>query len=344
MKDISKSFTSSLLSWDHTSALAVQARPLRATTNCFGMSAMFPMASTSVMALRQTLSQSSRSLPSASSFHTSAALSAESKRKRLARLRKQANQARRAEAAEEARRTAPDLMLGYNPSSSQGQQLWADSKLNKILLRPDQVWGLSMAQARQSTQSAPSLDEGLEPEQSPATSDSDRVWNFGLKSDEADVLFKALPEVNTQRLQTTDPAELQAGAALEDNKVDQIKRILDLKNANAKGIDVENKRRIVEAFGHRSLDSKPDTGCPEVQGELLQVNSRWSLKLMMVLDRRHSDRPHSQHPFPPKVCQPQRRSFPKCPPSLDQPARESLPIPQAAFVGEIRAAAAGLRA
>ena len=51
-------------------------------------------------------------------------------------------------------------------------------------------------------------------------------------------------------------------------------RILDLRNASGKGIQVENTRRIIEHFGHRSDGRGPDTGSPEVQAAILTYRIR----------------------------------------------------------------------
>lgn len=210
-------------------------------------------------ALQQTLLQGT----SRRSLSVSAPVSAESKRKRLARLRKAANISRRATVAQEEAATAPDLILGYNPSLEHGRRLWQDSKLAQIMLRPDQVWGTSIAEAQKSSSSTPSLDEGLEPAADAGAQLEPSAWNFGLTAEEAQLLFEALPVTNASRQISTDPAALEAGMQSEHDKTDQLKRILDLKNASAKGVAVENTRRIVEAFGR----APGDTGTPEVQGE-----------------------------------------------------------------------------
>lgn len=200
---------------------------------------------------------------SSRAFSTSSAVCAESKRKRLARLRKAANVSRRASMAQQEAATAPDLILGYNPSLEQGRRMWEESKLAQILLKPEQVWGISVAEARKSSGSMPSLDEGLEPEHAARVKEP-TSWNFGLQADEAKLLFEALPEANTRRTTSTDMSVIESLAETEQDKSDQLKRILDLKNASAKGVAVENTRRIVEAFGR----SAGDTGTPEVQGQL----------------------------------------------------------------------------
>lgn len=205
------------------------------------------------------------------SFTSTSSLLAESKRKRAARLKKQANQARKIRAAQEERQTAPDLILGYNPSTDAGVKLWQDSKLANILLSPRQVWGTTVEAARQSGSSAPSLDDGLEL-QDQCTIPEPQAWNFGLTNEEASFLFEGLPRFNAAQSTSTDTNQLEQGVQNEQDKVDQLKRILDLKNANAQGIWVENSRRIVKEFGRTGAH---DTASPEVQGQSrLFVHSR----------------------------------------------------------------------
>lgn len=51
----------------------------------------------------------------------------------------------------------------------------------------------------------------------------------------------------------------------EAEKARQFAQLVDLRNANARGVAFENRRRVVEAFSPEG--SPADTGYPEVQGE-----------------------------------------------------------------------------
>lgn len=108
--------------------------------------------------------------------------------------------------------------------------------------------------------------------------------NFGIKSPEEELVFRALPEVVSQQtfFQTTNEqydannprhahALLEAEAKAMISTI-HLARIADLRNASAAGIAAENRRRCVEAF---SPPNKPnDTGRSEVQGRLISL---WSV-------------------------------------------------------------------
>lgn len=111
------------------------------------------------------------------------------------------------------------------------------------------------------------------------------VLNYGLRSPEKALLFSHLPiltaeleslQANEQLVDRSQSSpnpstgeiwtevkrvqELELGLARE--RANRLARLVDLRNASAKGVMHENRRRIVEAFGR---DGK-DTGRPEVQG------------------------------------------------------------------------------
>ena len=61
---------------------------------------------------------------------------------------------------------------------------------------------------------------------------------------------------------------------LEEKKTAMLARLVDLRNANAKGIAYENRRRCIEAFS--PTGDPNDTGRPEVQGvPLYQRRNTW---------------------------------------------------------------------
>lgn len=98
--------------------------------------------------------------------------------------------------------------------------------------------------------------------------DSLPYLNFALSPSDADLLFHQLPATNAAL--SIDPSlpssaasqRLQNKMVEEDEKAESLKRILDLKNANSRGIRFENTRRILRRFGQGQ-----GTGRPEVQGE-----------------------------------------------------------------------------
>ena len=106
-------------------------------------------------------------------------------------------------------------------------------------------------------------------------------YNFGLSPAAVQTLTQHLPKVSALRgilspdgtPQFFDQAKRQraeAAAAIELDKVEKLKRIIDLRNADSRGIRVENTRRIIDAFG---VTSKADTGSPEVQGSFKALSS-----------------------------------------------------------------------
>jgi small subunit ribosomal protein S15 len=97
--------------------------------------------------------------------------------------------------------------------------------------------------------------------------------NFGVGEVEKTMLFKHLPTLSAQMdilqddvHQNTDyvAKKLDNGEKREWQKANVIAKVLDLRNANAKGIAYENRRRIVAEFS--GSENPFDTGRPEVQG------------------------------------------------------------------------------
>ena len=100
--------------------------------------------------------------------------------------------------------------------------------------------------------------------------------SFGIEGgEEKKLLFEVLPTLTTQRGVTTfeeDTVERAKAAMKEElQKANMFARLVDLRNANAKGLAYENRRRIIGAF---STPQPPnDTGRPEVQGTCLNLTS-----------------------------------------------------------------------
>ena len=101
--------------------------------------------------------------------------------------------------------------------------------------------------------------------------------SFGIEGgDGKKLLFEVLPTLTVERGVTTfeeDTVE-RTKAAMEEElrKANMFARLADLRNANAKGLAYENRRRIIAAF---STPEQPnDTGRPEVQGTSFGFNTR----------------------------------------------------------------------
>lgn len=212
---------------------------------------------------------------STSSFHSSAATH-EKKRKLVARLKKKENLARRQKAREQLIATAPDPVRGYGPNN---QDLWYKSELRKILLFPDEVYEGKAANLGMLDRLPKAGDEILGPVgvksddlimKPPATSTSttpSTYLSFGLSAEDEKLLLQDLPEAD-ETIATANNTKGQKDGAqaahklAEEHKAEAARRILDLANANARGIRFENTRRIIRRFGQGE-----GTGRSEVVGE-----------------------------------------------------------------------------
>jgi len=102
--------------------------------------------------------------------------------------------------------------------------------------------------------------------------------NYSVGEKEKEMLFDTLPQLTA--LHSVAPASSlgdQGGVSattlqqqhdeaipIECFKTRMLARVISLKNANARGVAFENRRRIITAFSEPS--NPHDTGRPEVQG------------------------------------------------------------------------------
>ncbi|KAK4700454.1 small subunit ribosomal protein S15, partial [Phenoliferia sp. Uapishka_3] len=221
----------------------------------------------------------SSSLPSLtrSPFSTSSTL-LESKSRRKARLQRKAHLDSKALLTRSHALSAPDPVLGHARGNA---QIWQNSLLKGVLLDRKDVWGntVSVLPGEKSGSSTSSVGataegEGAETAEGALAQQKDRLFNFGLDSNEVEQLVEALPLIGAY--QSTREGGMPASKLIQDKrfekalegemvKRDALLRIIDLRNAASKGIEVENTRRIVEAFGRE----KGDTGSPEVQAAIM---------------------------------------------------------------------------
>lgn len=110
--------------------------------------------------------------------------------------------------------------------------------------------------------------------------------NYGVGEREKEMLFDALPQLSaihsvasvsslgTHSSASATKLQQQHDEAIpiERFKARMLARVISLKNANAKGIAFENRRRIIAAFSEPS--NPHDPGRPEVQGAFLSLRSR----------------------------------------------------------------------
>ncbi|KAI1790988.1 S15/NS1 RNA-binding domain-containing protein [Ganoderma leucocontextum] len=185
------------------------------------------------------LAQCSRTLASSSSaratsLHTSAVLQAVSARTRNSQRTLKANIQRREEIERQAQQNRPHVVLGHKAGDD---AKWLDSDLAKVVINEADIVATPK----------PSLDGET------GTYQLATYFNYGIGEKEKETLFDALP-----RLTVRDRVHLA--------------RLADLRNANARGIAYENRRRIVAAFSE--AENPTDTGRPEVQAALATFRIR----------------------------------------------------------------------
>lgn len=198
-----------------------------------------------------------------SSFHTCQPAQ-ETRRSRLARATKKANTENRAERARNAQRTKPDPILGHAPGND---AKWQNCDLAKTLVSQSELQSASVSP----------LDTSALPLRLPDTFQ----WGIGGDPQVQHLLFDSLPEVSSQHaLGTTEVVNLwnpvqqknlYEGQKRELHNAHMLTRLVDLRNASASGIALENRRRCVEMFS--APEKRNDTGRPEVQGASISFYS-----------------------------------------------------------------------
>ncbi|GAA5912022.1 hypothetical protein JCM6882_002009 [Rhodosporidiobolus microsporus] len=211
-------------------------------------------------------SSSSAALPTVQSRPFSQSAPAqESKARRRTRLVRKANLQKKDQLVRQHQLERPDPVFGYAKGN---EALWDNSLLKSILLTKDEVWGTTAADPS-SPSSTPSSSSDYTP----------KLFNFGLSPEQAQQLSETLPATSALRStlgnQSTSVdavmlSRFEDATAAEQQKRDALMRIVDLRNADSKGIEVENTRRIVAAFGR----VPGDTASPEVQAAILTARIR----------------------------------------------------------------------
>lgn len=187
----------------------------------------------------------------------------------------------------------PDVVLGHQPTNP---QTWENSELASIILNKETVWGVkedrrgnlvSLSSDETASTTTNNAFDSTSAKEAEQLGGPTRL-NFGLDGKDRQLLFQDLPQVmvkdrildswnlGTLIRGTANQADISAFES-EYSKVqseeqankDSLSRILDLRNASGKGIQVENIRRIISHFGADS-----DTGSPEVQAAVLTYRIR----------------------------------------------------------------------
>lgn len=231
------------------------------------------LASSSTSALRSS---------STAFFHTSSLRLAESQKQRASRLIRQANIEKSNQRAREHTTNKPHVVLGTRPGD---EAKWENCDLNRILVTEKELQALSPApEPSVSAEEMKNIDVG--------SVQVPKYMNYGLdgldgkesRSEQSQLFFETLPLAttlaetslsiseqignlrgNVEHLTIEQKRELAAAQVKEEVKARQLARVVDLKNANARGIAFENRRRIIAAFSPKKDAS--DSGYPEVQGD-----------------------------------------------------------------------------
>ncbi|KAH9854350.1 S15/NS1 RNA-binding domain-containing protein [Lenzites betulinus] len=221
------------------------------------------------------LAQCSRSLASSSSaraapLHTSAVLHAVSARNRRSQQTLKANIQRREEIQRQAQQNRPHVVLGHRAGD---EAKWQKSDLVQVLVTETEIQGAEL----------PGSDIRTGMLRLP------QYFNYGVGAAERETLFDVLPELTVQSQVKVHPdarvvegmpppetvvlTRIQGEAALEElYKTGLFARLVDLRNANARGVAYENRKRIVAAFSEP--ENPNDTGRPEVQAALATYKIR----------------------------------------------------------------------
>ncbi|SJX64384.1 related to MRPS28-mitochondrial ribosomal protein, small subunit [Sporisorium reilianum f. sp. reilianum] len=266
-------------------------RCVSSSLNLSALSAALPSTSYGLSHL-QTLSQIQHL--QRSSFSSSSMLS-ESRKKRTARLKRKSNLDQRILKVRMLESSKPDAVLGHQTNAA-GTKVWEQSELVQIILNKQTVWGVqedrrgnlvSVSAAEQAAAAKNAFDVTAAKEA--AASGGPLRLNFGLDGDDRQLLFHDLPHVmlkdrildswtlgtlirgtaNHADIAAFDAEYAQVQSEEQTNK-QSLARILDLRNASGKGIQVENIRRIIAHFGGPAND----TGSPEVQAAVLTYRIR----------------------------------------------------------------------
>ena len=178
----------------------------------------------------------------------------------------------------------PNPIVGYHDAAT-----LENSKLKGLLIKREAVWQESLRRGIGGRdQETLDMNAAIESQEEAAVGLDDldlqgQRWNFGLGEDEVTLLFKNLPQVAAQKAligqsENTSVEKLEQLASKaekeESVKRDNLMRIVNLKNANARGVRLDNTKRVVEQFSR--LPDGQDTGSPEVQGTFLSSHLPYS--------------------------------------------------------------------
>ncbi|EMD32580.1 hypothetical protein CERSUDRAFT_118619, partial [Gelatoporia subvermispora B] len=208
--------------------------------------------------LRAAFSQCVRSSASSSSTH-SAALHTSAIRAQPGRLTAAQRSKKRKPKEIAVSDGRPHVVLGHRTGD---EAKWLKCDLAKVIITEEDI------QASPIPKPFVNVHEGV---QTPT------YYNYGVGMGEEELLFEALPTLTYERRQKqSSHYPLPDLEAKEVQKATMFARLVDLRNANARGIAYENRRRIITAFS--TPENPEDPGRPEVQAALmtLRIRNIWS--------------------------------------------------------------------
>ena len=210
------------------------------------------------------LSRAVASSSSQSPFHSSAVVQVASFRRRRARAVQKENLAKRAEREKLAEAQRPHVVVGHRPGA---EVKWTNCDLAKVIITEKDLEETDVVDY---------------PLGSVAMS---KHLSYGVGEREKEILFDTLPQLSAlHSVASTSSFGGQGNVSatklqqqhdeaipIERFKTRMLARVISLKNANAKGIAFENRRRIIAAFSEPP--NPHDPGRPEVQGAFSSPNS-----------------------------------------------------------------------
>lgn len=288
----------------HTRVVLLQRRSTCPNTRLLKSPPLLSSGLSSLRSLSEALPSTSRVPLQASQLHTSSAVQLTPQQtprhRKLARQKRQHNLDKQELKRRLAELSKPDPVLGHQ-TNEKGEERWKSCELAGLLLDKDVVWGVKEDRRGNLVPilEDPNVPEAVEAARKEERSQAEKEGgplrlNFGLTLTDRKTLFGHLPTIvaedNVLNAHAVQLARGDAGAlrAAEEDlekmeqaeklKTDTLSRILDLRNASARGIQVENVRRIINHFGNRGPRLPRDTGSVEVQGASLGLDRKASSK------------------------------------------------------------------
>ncbi|KAF9650062.1 hypothetical protein BDM02DRAFT_3112659 [Thelephora ganbajun] len=211
----------------------------------------------------RSLSRAVASSSSQSSFHSSAVIQVASFRRRRARAVQKENLTKRAEREKLAEAQRPHVVVGHRLGD---ETKWTNCDLAKVIITEKDLEATEV------------VDYPL------GSVTMSKYLNYGVGEREKELLFDSLPQLSALHSVASasslgDQGNVSAtklqqqhdeAIPIERFKARMLARVISLKNANAKGIAFENRRRIIGAFSEPS--NPHDPGRPEVQGAFPSSN------------------------------------------------------------------------